>query len=153
MMTYFSQRDPRWANVRIGNTRLRVGDWGCTLTGIASLLSFYGIAMTPGQVARYPGLFNARGEILWFNVTKLSKGKLKFVRRWYARNDREIKKSILDSPKTCVLIRVTVRGHWVVGIGVTPDGRDYWIMDTLDGKKKQLFKTYPNITGSAHMTA
>lgn len=160
-MIYYSQRDPRWAGTRIGSTKLPVGNWGCTLTDVCTLLSWVGVNITPGALARVPGLFNANGEILWGQLERATKGKIKFLRRIggktpngrvvWTRDDKAIKASILGSPKTVCIIQVNNARHWVAGLGVIADGRDYWVADPIDGKRKQLLKAYPNITGSAHL--
>jgi hypothetical protein len=158
---YYSQRDPRWANVKIGTTNLRLGDWGCLISDVCTLLSWAGITITPAQLARYPGLFNKNGELIWANLPAATKGKIKLTRRLggktaagrivWVRDDKAIKTSILNSPNTVVIVQVNNGKHWVAGLGVTPDGKDYWIADPIDGKRKQLSKAYPNITGSAHL--
>lgn len=160
-ITIYSQRDSRWSGIRIGNTRLSIGDWGCTLTDVCTLLSWNGVTITPAQMAKMPGLFTSTGLIIWSQLERLTKGAIKFQkriggrtpsgRRVFTRDDKAIKDSILKSPKTVVIIEVNNGRHWVAGLGVTPDGRDYWVGDPIDGKRKQLFKTYPNITGSAHL--
>lgn len=160
-ITYYSQRDPRWAKAKIGSTKLTIGDWGCTLTDVCTLLSWVGVVITPAQLARSPGLFTSAGLINWYVLEKATKGAIKFQRRIggrlpngrhvFKRDDAAIKNSILKSPKTVVIIEVNNGRHWVAGLGVTPDGRDYWVADPIDGKRKQCLKAYPNITGSAHL--
>lgn len=160
-ITIYCQRDPRWATVRIGNTRLPIGDWGCALTDVSTLLSWNGVVITPGQLAKIPGLFTSDGLINWGQLEKATKGAIKFQKRIggrlpngryvFVRDDKAIKASIIGSPKTVVIIQVNYGKHWVAGLGVTPDGKDYIIGDPIDGKRKQLLKTYPNITGSAHL--
>lgn len=160
-ITYFKQGDPRWANVLIQGTRLPLWRWGCTLTDVCTLLSWVGNPMTPAQLARIPGLFTGDGLIIWAQIEKATKGAIKFQKRIggrlasgrhiFRRDDKAIKEAILGSPKTVVIIEVNYGRHWVAGLGVTPDGKDYWVADPLDGKRKQLLKTYSNITGSAHL--
>jgi hypothetical protein len=45
-MEYYSQRDPRWANKTIGNTKSTIGLYGCFGTALANLSGKY----TPDQV-------------------------------------------------------------------------------------------------------
>lgn len=148
-MTYLSQRDPIRAKVKIGKSILRIGDWGCTLTGVSMLSSFYGVYKSPEELAKIPWLFDASGRIIWGAIEKAFQGKIKFQFRYYTRNDKEIRKSIQGSPKTTALLQVNYGKHWVVAVAV--EGKDYWIVDPIDGKKKLLSKAYPNITGSAHL--
>lgn len=151
----YSQRDQRWANVRIGNTKLTVGRWGCTLTNVAMLLSISGVKMTPGQLARVPGLFNQYGEIIWSNIEKIPGSKLKWDGRRFGRrgrpvrNNKAISESINGSPNTFVLLEVAWGSHWVLGYSVY--GSDYMVIDPIDGKKKLAVKSFNNISGSSHL--
>lgn len=153
-MFYLSQRDPKWAGVRIGATRLTVANWGCVATSISMLSSYGGFYLTPAQIARAPGQFNALGEIIWMQLAKTFKGRMTFQRRigskkFWKRDDAAIKKSILGGPKLVCLLQVNNGKHWVVATGIA--GNDYWCADPIDGKKKLVLKAYPNITGSCHL--
>lgn len=150
-MLYLSQRDVAWANTKIGKTGLRLSDWGCTLTALSMLSSFYDCYKSPKELAQIPYLFDRTGRIIWTAIPRVFGNKIKFEWRQYGRLDSAIRKSIVGSPKTSVLLEVNNKRHWVVGIA-TEGSRDYWIVDPIDGKKKLLSKTYPNITGSAHLT-
>lgn len=151
-MKYLSQRDPAWAKIKIGKTNLPVGDWGCTLTDVSMFLSFFGCYMSPAELARFPGLFNPEGKIIWGMIEKATKGKVKFEWRAYTRDDKRIKASLdPKSPKTVVLLEVNNGKHWVAAIGA--QGGDYRCVDPIDGKARLVLSRYPNITGSAHLRA
>lgn len=148
-MLHLSQRDPKWSSVKIGKTNLRIHDWGCTLTGLSMLSSYFGCYKTPAEIARTPGLFTDQGLIIWTSINKLFGGKLNFEWRQVGRDDKRIKASLAD-PKKAVLIEVNSGKHWVVGIDWnTANGPR--IVDPIDGKVKYLFKAYPNITKSTHL--
>jgi len=55
---YFSQRDPAWLNVLIGNSGMTLGAVGCLITSVAIVLRYYGIYMTPPQLAAIPEYFS-----------------------------------------------------------------------------------------------
>lgn len=153
-MIYLSQSDPRWARQKIGQTSLSIGRWGCTLTGLSMLSSYYGCYKSPAEIAKIPGLFTSDGLLIWSMVEKVFDGKIKFQYRYgngskSVRNDIAIRASILGSPKTSVLLEVANSSHWVVAVGVIGD--DYRIVDPIDGKKKLAIKTFKNISGSAHL--
>lgn len=153
-MIYLSQRDKRWATATIGKTALTVGRWGCTLTSLSMLSSFYGCFKTPAELAKTLGLFTPGGLLIWGMVEKVFGGKIKFVYRYgqgdkVVRNDKAIRDSILGSPKTSVILEVANHSHWVVAVGVY--GNDYMCVDPIDGQKKLVLKTFGNITGSAHL--
>lgn len=149
-MIYLSQRDKRWATALIGATKLTVGRWGCTLTCVSMLSSYYGCYKSPLELAKDRKLFNAQGEIIWGELARVFGGKIKFQIRRYGRDNKAILTSILGSPKTAVIMQVANKSHWVVGTGVY--GTDFYCVDPLDGLKKLTLTTFGNITGSSHLT-
>lgn len=48
--TVFSQRDARWAGAKLGTSALTLGEAGCLVTAVASLLADWGLAQDPGQL-------------------------------------------------------------------------------------------------------
>lgn len=48
---YFSQRDPKWANENIGNTKTLMKSYGCAVTAVAMVLKQHGGSETPGILA------------------------------------------------------------------------------------------------------
>lgn len=154
-MLTLSQSDKRWSTNKIGKSSLTVGRWGCTLTSLSMLSSFYGCYKSPAELAVIPGLFTPQGLLIWGMVEKVFKGKIKFVFRYgqgnkAVRNDKAIRDSILNSPKTSVILEVRNHSHWVVATGVY--GNDYYCVDPIDGQRKLVLKAFGNITGSAHLT-
>lgn len=155
-MLHLSQRDARWATKTIGKTNLTLGRWGCTITCISMLSSFFGCYKSPDVIAKTPGLFTTDGLILWGGIEKLFGGKLKHVvrigMRGKPRLDRKrIDDSLLKSPKTAVILEVANYSHWVVCVGKY--GNDYYVIDPFDGKKKLALRSFGNITGSSHLIA
>ncbi len=51
---FFSQRDPRWANENIGNTKTLMKSYGCAVTAVAMVLRENGGNETPGTLANKP---------------------------------------------------------------------------------------------------
>jgi len=45
----YSQRDPRWANDRMGSSAITLGQEGCLISTVASFMSFLGHQETPGS--------------------------------------------------------------------------------------------------------
>lgn len=115
------------------------------------LSSFLGCYMSPDKLARTPGLFNSRGELLWGELERVFKGKLKFQWRQYGRDDKRIIASINGSPITVCVLQVNSSKHWVVAISVLANGYDYMCVDPIDGVKRSVLSRYPNITGSGHL--
>ncbi len=55
MTTAFSQRDPRWAGAQLGTSELTIGEAGCLLCSVASLLADFGREIDPGTFNRWLG--------------------------------------------------------------------------------------------------
>ncbi len=49
---YYSQKDSRWANMRIGQSNSLVKDYGCALSSVAMIFTYYGETTTPGVLAK-----------------------------------------------------------------------------------------------------
>lgn len=147
MTTYLSQRDPRWANVKIGDTNLTIGRWGCTITSLCMLAEYFGEKVTPDKVARVPGLFNKDGKIIWANLNRIFK-KFKFVERVYGRNDAKINNALAGKNTGCIL-EVDNNSHWVMPVRGTYVAKGYMAADPYTGKPCSVLEDYRNITGSA----
>ena len=51
---YFSQRDPRWANQSIGNTKTLMSGYGCAVTSLAMVFRENGASVDPSTMAKQP---------------------------------------------------------------------------------------------------
>lgn len=49
---YYSQRDSRWGNQTIGNTKTLMKSYGCAVTSVSMVFTFHGDGITPGSMAR-----------------------------------------------------------------------------------------------------
>lgn len=54
---YYSQRDARWAGIRMGNSSESVLDVGCFITSLSMVLTYYGHTITPSYFASNPQYF------------------------------------------------------------------------------------------------
>ena len=62
---YFNQKDSRWANVTLGNSRRTVGNAGCVTTCIAMAESYiYGYSVTPASLAKKLN-YSSSGDLYW----------------------------------------------------------------------------------------
>ncbi len=62
---YFSQKDSRWANVRLGSSSRTVGNAGCVTTCIAMAeSSLYGYSVTPSSLAGTLS-YSSSGDLYW----------------------------------------------------------------------------------------
>lgn len=61
-MAIYSQKDPRWANIKIGNTNLTIGNFGCYMVDLAMLAN-----IPPNEVNALftkKKAYNENGEII-----------------------------------------------------------------------------------------
>lgn len=143
-MIKLSQRDPKWANDKLGLSSLTVGRYGCTTTCISMLSDYFGSYASPKIIAAHANYYTADGLVLWKNLQFKA---FNFVERLFGFNESRIDASLKD-PKTAVILEVD-NSHWVVAIGKVPFTHIYRIADPWDGKTK--FSTaYRRISGSAH---
>lgn len=49
---YYSQRDSRWGNQTIGNTKTLMKSYGCAVTAVSMVFTYHGDSVTPGAMAR-----------------------------------------------------------------------------------------------------
>lgn len=141
-MQILSQRNPQWADVKIGPSNITVGRYGCTITCISMLTSYFGNWVDPEQIA-LKQLFTKDGLIIW---TKLNLPNIKFDHRGYGRNDVEIMDALKD-PNKAVILQVQ-NYHWVVALG---RGllKGYRIADPWFGDKSTTARYKDQITGYA----
>lgn len=144
-MESYSQRDQRWANEKIGSSDLTVGRFGCTLTCIADLTTYFKPDLTPRQILE-KCKFTPQGLIIWASCNF---DNFVFERREYNRNDTQIYQAIAD-PNRAVILQVANKSHWVVATGW-----NYWqhlfkIADPWLGDRATMKRYADNITGAAH---
>lgn len=98
---FYSQKDSRWANTRIGNSSSDMKNWGCAVTAVAMVSTYHGSSITPGSLAKKPiysfDLINwnmgqwsgakislssygsSHGNISWGTVDKMLKDKIPVI--------------------------------------------------------------------------
>lgn len=147
MMKQFCQRDARWATIKLGNSPLTVGRFGCTTTCLCDISSYFSPAqpVTPDALAQQAECFTADGLINW---QALKIPGMKFVSRVQGRNDYAIRQAIRD-PNAAVMLQVNDGAHWVVALRPTFFGSSYIVADPWTGKPCDVIRQYRNITGAA----
>lgn len=146
-MQRLSQRDERWASVKLGKSPLTVGRFGCTITSICMLHSgFYGQEyIRPDQAAKTFS-FTRSGLIQWGETNFPG---MKFVKRGYGFHYADIKE-FASKPNCGVIVEVENGTHWCAVHSWNswfsrPTLIDPWTSKVLWNWKK----TYRNITGYA----
>lgn len=147
-IVYLNQRDPRWANVFIGNSQLTIAGGGCTLTCVCMISQFMGFPITPAEMAAHKDWFNEAGQIIW---TKINLPTTEF--RWRAATvDMDMIRAYLthgDNSKWdrdhAVMFEVNHQ-HWVLGLWEA--NGDILCIDPFYGVTKNVLHEYKNITAS-----
>jgi len=129
---HFSQYDPRWKSERLGYTRAKLEDYGCTLCATAMSLNAIGIECTPktlNETLRNNSGYTSSGKLRWSKLEKLSEGNFRIVQKNSASHayiDAQLMKNIP------VIAKVQWQGqfwHWVLITG--KKGTQYLIADPL----------------------
>ena len=148
----FSQRDPRWANIRLGTSGTTIGWNGCLISCIAMDLQFNGFDYTPATLNTYLTNNNGydKGNLLWWGrVPHLE------IATWIDCLKTPAPLSRIDAElalgRPCVVwvdfIPSTnpIDDHYVLIIGKR-GADDYWMLDpwSLDPKPASFRDEYGN---------
>lgn len=152
-----SQSDPRWADVQIGNSQARLGDFGCLVTCIAMLSDYFDCYQAPDDIASHAGWFTDEGKLIWINSEFPN-----FSFRWRegniitnkpARNDELIQAYLPNANNNeakAALLAVAHNSHWVLPLAYDAHDRDYLAIDPADGAIIKVLEKYQAITASGH---
>lgn len=146
-MIILSQRDPRWASSKLGQSNLTCGRWGCTTTAISMVSDYFGCYVSPLDLSHNVHNYTKDGLVVW---EALSFRCFKGDKRTYGRDDKEIRAALKD-PSRAVILEVD-SSHWVVALAPTLLGNDYRIADPWFGDKCVLSKRYKKITGAKYFS-
>ena len=108
---YFNQKDSRWANVTLGNSKRTIGSAGCVTTCIAMAESYlYGYTVTPASLAKKLS-YSSSGDLYWPNSYK-AYNKSDYLYKIY--NELKNGRPVLVGAKTS-----SGGQHWVLVTGFT----------------------------------
>lgn len=122
----FNQRDPRWASIQHGTSSSTIGQTGCTICVVCSILWHAGYkTITPKELNS--ALKNNNGYsqgnlIIWTKVAELYP-KVKWVYRYYAYNNTKASEWINRGMLPCIQVGAAPIGgspngtHWIGFIG------------------------------------
>ena len=143
------QKDPRWKDIKLGNSNLTIGSDGCLVTCFAMVLG-----VTPAEFnARMKAVGGFTGaRIYWQMVKKAYPNSeyLKYLECYYTPAPLHEIDALLEqgvaimahvdyNPKTTFIDQ-----HWVLIIG--KNGNDYIINDPIDGKRIGFRERYGDPT-------
>lgn len=110
-MTYYSQNNSMWKNVKIGKSNSRIGDYGCTISCIADGGSWFGEERRPDTLAAK--LSFLVDKVIWSSIENVYRN-MKFLQRFYAFDSGLIDEA-LKNPDKVVLLNISGGKHWVFG--------------------------------------
>lgn len=125
MIKTLSQRDPQWANIKLGTSNTTIGSHGCTITSLTMLLNHYGGNYTPDQVnERLKSLPKdqngntgfANGNLVYWSRIKEAFPQVKSVERITNYDNNKVASS-LPALVEVDGSRIGASKHWVLYIG------------------------------------
>lgn len=133
---YLSQRDERWAGMRMGSSNESVLDVGCFITSIAMVMKYYGVDYTPADIAGSSHYFLPGSAYMYIPST--------FNGSWpNGKSYRNITSGDVSSyldKGVPVIAGVRGASHYVVLKEV--DGSDYIMNDPIYGPDKKVSDYY-----------
>lgn len=113
----FLQRDPRWAEDRLGRTQDTMGRDGCLVTATAMVLTNLGFVMNPGELntkLTKADSFTSNGWLVWSGIEKVTNGGA--TARYYNDVSEDIIRGCLRD------------GFYPLVRFILPNGRTHWAM-------------------------
>ncbi len=145
-MVYASQNDPRWRNIKIGESPYTLGQKGCTLSCVADAASWFQEETTPAWLAQSL-YFTSDGRLVWSSIGEKMK-KFKFEWRFYLYEEARILEA-LKNPNKVVLLNISNGAHWVFLLSKVPLMRTYRVSDPFPYPASKRFINSSNIVGGA----
>lgn len=108
-MMYFSQNNPVWKDNTIGKSASKIGDYGCTISCIATGGTWFGELHTPAFLAKNLSFLTDR--VIWSSIEKVYKN-MKFLWRFYSLDKKLINEALKNKDKV-VLLNISNGKHWV----------------------------------------
>lgn len=130
--------------MKLGNSQLTMGRYGCTTTAIADLSTYFGGDFNPGQACQR--IQYTQGLVIWASCNF---EKFRFWFREFGRNDTNIRNAIAD-PDVAVILNVAGGSHWVVASGRPLFGKSYKIADPWLGDFNTMARYKDSIVGAAY---
>lgn len=143
-MLRLSQRDPRWAAEKIGDSPYTVGRYGCTLTSVSMASDYFRCYKDPKWMARNLS-YTKDGLILWQSIGKNL--CFEFLWRFYTFNQKVIDRALKDPDQVCLL--QVQNYHWVVAVRKVPFTSTYVIADPWTGTTSTTLRYNNQVTGGA----
>lgn len=141
-MIILNQKNPLWRNKKIGKSQSSIGEFGCTISCLSMISDWYKKYKNPEWMSDNLS-FTPDGRIFWTSITE-SELPMKFVYRYYAKDDAKIKKILASKDGTCIL--QVNNNHWVFLIGYSKI-LGYKVADPFYGDTTYLLPRRYKVTG------
>ena len=142
-----SQKDPRWGDKYLGNSYLRIRDYGCLATDFAMYLGV-GVDEFNDRLKSVGGFSGAN---IYWKAVELAYPQLKYEKAidcFYVPAPLPEIDALLER-QIPVMVHVDynpatleVEQHWVMIVGNLPELDDYLINDPIDGKRVSFRSRY-----------
>lgn len=120
---YFSQRNPQWSGMSLGDSGYSIGAFGCLISSYAMVASYFNNYNTPADIDN-KSTFDSEGNFMYFNQDM---GKLNNYRYRQSVNLAEIDSQLQRGNPVIVGISFPgVPQHWIVLTGGTRAGGYSW---------------------------
>lgn len=147
----YSQKASAWKNVKIGNSNLTLGDFGCLVSDLSMIARYYEQDVNPKELnakLRELGGFDSEGCYYWGSLSKL----FPKIKENYKRTDYKLNDSDIDSIKNYISNGYPVmlwidynpktvanNMHWVIAVDYDSNDEDnFTIIDPIDGQMRSL---------------
>ncbi len=135
---YYTQRDPAWGNMTIGNSSYPVWQAGCALTSLAMVCTNYGSNLTPADIASDPSRF-VNGDLIDNQNTCPGKST-QFIS---SPTLEQIKSYVGSGPVILRLYAPSVSGlHFIVAWKWDDGANDFIIHDPYNGPDLKFSSLY-----------
>jgi len=150
----WSQRDPRWSNDRMGSSYITLGQEGCLVTCVSSVMNYFGIDTDPkryNQLLSTKGGYQSPNLMYWLMPEKLWEGKVKRFeyktfsggKGWEKTADSMLKDGRPILAQVDFVPGGVMNQHWVVLIGKT--NNMWWCYDPWYGATAALNARYNGV--------
>ncbi len=134
-VTAFSQRDPRWANDRLGDSTYTMATAGCLVTAAASMLVDFGVETDPGRLNQWLRENNGYKDgclFRFYALARLGADLVQLIRPPAAPLTGYVLDAVDDDDHAAIaeLPRDAANTHWVrICAGIIDSGFTWYIMD------------------------
>lgn len=152
-MKIYGQRDPEWANQKLGYGVGTIGDYGCTLTCLSMMIGIkphiLNTVLKGDSYEKSAFAGSSKNLINWLKLEGLTNGTIKFHWRGYGYDESKIKEAIARYGACLVEVDFDGTGrsddkHWILALG-NHKAYDPWTGNEIPTNK------YPKWTGWAEI--